>query len=96
MAPVHNRMPVIQEPRDYPRWLDSGGLNSNDLASRGPAPSFPAEKMIAWPVGSRVGNVRNNDRSCLNPLSLLPSFYFQPAEPFAAPPGYDLHTSSHD
>jgi putative SOS response-associated peptidase YedK len=22
---------------------------------------FPAEKMRAWPVSSRVGNVRNND-----------------------------------
>jgi putative SOS response-associated peptidase YedK len=26
-----------------------------------PAPPFPAEKMVAWPVSDRVGNVRNND-----------------------------------
>jgi putative SOS response-associated peptidase YedK len=67
MEPVHNRMPVILEPRDYPRWLDSGGLNSGDPA-RPPLDllrPFPAEKMVAWPVSDRVGNVRNNDPELL-------------------------------
>jgi putative SOS response-associated peptidase YedK len=72
MEPVHNRMPVILEPRDYPRWLDSGGQNSRGLGSgdlaRPPVDllrPFPAEQMIAWPVSDRVGNVRNNDPQLL-------------------------------
>lgn len=72
MEPIHNRMPVILEARDYARWLgpgglNSGGLNSGDLA-RPPVDllrPFPAEKMIAWPVSERVGNVRNNDPQLL-------------------------------
>jgi putative SOS response-associated peptidase YedK len=26
---------------------------------------YPAENMLAWPVGQRVGNVRNNDPELL-------------------------------
>jgi len=67
MEPVHNRMPVILEPRDYQRWLDSGGLDSGGGA-RPPVDllrPYPAEKMASWPVSDRVGNVRNNDPELL-------------------------------
>ena len=86
MEPVHNRMPVILEPRDYDRWLDAGDPHSGQTDSRGPNSDgwarppvdllrpFPAEKMIAWPVSDRVGNVRNNDAQLL-----------EAAEPSAGP-----------
>jgi len=64
MEPVHNRMPVILEPRDYGRWL---GVDSSEVA-RPPVEllrPFSAEKMMAWPVSARVGNVRNNDAQLL-------------------------------
>jgi putative SOS response-associated peptidase YedK len=67
MQSIHNRMPVILEPRDYERWLDSGGGNSGELA-RPPVDllrPYPAEKMKAWQVSQRVGNVRNNDPELL-------------------------------
>ena len=67
MEPIHNRMPVILEPRDYPRWLDPGGLDSGNWG-RPPVDllrPYPAEKMAAWPVSERVGNVRNNDPELL-------------------------------
>jgi putative SOS response-associated peptidase YedK len=32
MEPIHNRMPVILEPRDYDRWLDAGKDASGGLA----------------------------------------------------------------
>lgn len=69
MEPIHNRMPVILEPRDYERWLglEPGGRNSGDTA-RPPEDllrPYPAEKMVAWPVSERVGNVRNNDPQLL-------------------------------
>lgn len=59
---VHNRMPVILEPRDYNRWMEAGD------PSRPPVDllrSYPAEKMRAWPVSSRVGNARNDDLELL-------------------------------
>ena len=67
MEPIHNRMPVILAPRDYPRWLGHGGPDSGGGAQ---PPTdllrpFPAEEMIAWPVSDRVGNVRNNDPQLL-------------------------------
>jgi putative SOS response-associated peptidase YedK len=34
-----------------------------------PAP-YPAEAMVAWPVGLRVGNVKNNDPSLIEPVSV--------------------------
>ena len=64
MAPVHNRMPVILEPRDYERWLDPGDPVRPPVDLLHP---FPAEKMTAWRVSQRVGNVRNNDPSLLDP-----------------------------
>jgi len=64
MGPVHNRMPVILEPRDYARWLDPGDPARPPLDLLRP---FPAEKMVAWPVSDRVGNVRNNDPQLLEP-----------------------------
>jgi hypothetical protein len=30
--------------------------------------SYPSDKMICWPVGARVGNVRNNDASLIEPV----------------------------
>jgi len=65
MQSIHNRMPVILEPRDYNRWLDSANPQTPpvDLLRH-----FPAEKMLAWPVTDRVGNVRNNDPELLESL----------------------------
>jgi len=70
MEPFHNRMPVILEPKDYDRWLGAGEFAEGD-PSRPPVDlmrPYPAEKMAAWPVSDRVGNVRNNDPQLLEPL----------------------------
>ena len=64
MAPVHNRMPVILEARDYDRWLEPGDPTRPPVDLLRP---YPAEKMHAWPVSERVGNVRNNDALLLEP-----------------------------
>jgi len=64
MAQVHDRMPVILDPEDYVRWLDPG--SSNAVVS-GLLRPYPAERMRAWMVSSRVGNVRNNDTALLDP-----------------------------
>jgi putative SOS response-associated peptidase YedK len=64
MAPIHNRMPVILEPKDYDRWLDAGDQARPPVDLLRP---YPAERMRAWPVSDRVGNVRNNDPQLLEP-----------------------------
>jgi putative SOS response-associated peptidase YedK len=63
--PVHNRMPVIVEPRDYDRWLDPGDSERPPVDLLKP---FPADRMKAWPVANRVGNVRNDDAQLLDPV----------------------------
>ncbi len=60
--PLHDRMPVILEPRDYDRWLDAGDPARPPIDLLRP---YPAEKMLAWPVSNRVGNVRNDDPELL-------------------------------
>jgi putative SOS response-associated peptidase YedK len=65
MAPIHNRMPVILEPKGYDRWLDAGDPATPPADLLRP---YPAERMTTWPVSARVGNVRNNDPELLKPL----------------------------
>ena len=62
LEPIHNRMPVILKPRDYNRWLEPAAVERLPVDLLRP---FPAEEMVTWPVGERVGNVRNNDPELL-------------------------------
>jgi putative SOS response-associated peptidase YedK len=63
---MHDRMPVILEPKDYDRWLQPGDPTRppTDLLR-----AFPADQMIAWKVDPRVGNVRNDDAGCIASLA---------------------------
>lgn len=65
MVPIHNRMPVILEPKDYDRWLNVGDSATPPVDLLRP---YPAERMTAWPVSARVGNVRNNNSELLEPV----------------------------
>jgi len=65
MAPIHNRMPVILEPKDYDCWLDADDPATPPVDLLRP---YPAERMAVWPVSARVGNVRNNDPELLEPV----------------------------
>ncbi len=62
MEPLHDRMPVIIEPKDYDRWLQLAEAQALPLDLLRP---FPAEKMRAWKANSRVGNVRNDEEVLL-------------------------------
>jgi putative SOS response-associated peptidase YedK len=62
LAPIHDRMPVILEPKDYKRWMEPADPDRLPVGLMRP---FPAEQMTAWPVSQRVGNVRNNDPELL-------------------------------
>jgi len=54
MAGLHTRMPVILDPADYERWLDTSSREVEDLYA-----PFPTDAMHAWAVAPTVGNVRN-------------------------------------
>lgn len=64
MEPIHNRMPAILDPKDFDRWLDPGDPARPPVDLLRP---YPAARMCAWPVSDRVGNVRNNEPSLLDP-----------------------------
>lgn len=57
VAPMHNRMPVILERKDYTRWLGGGDPAQPPMDLLRP---FPAEEMTAWKVDKAVGNVKND------------------------------------
>ena len=63
MEPIHNRMPVILEPKDYDRWLDPGDPARLPVDLLRP---YAADRMKGWPVSDRVGNVRNNGPELLD------------------------------
>ena len=61
-ADVHDRMPVILEPRDYARWMEPGDPTRLPVDLLRP---FPADRMRSWAVNERVGNTRNDDAELL-------------------------------
>jgi putative SOS response-associated peptidase YedK len=66
-APIHDRMPVIVDPANYGRWLGEEPADPVRLLSL--LKPFPAEQMEAYPVGTAVGNVRNDEPGLLTPIA---------------------------
>jgi putative SOS response-associated peptidase YedK len=66
-AEIHNRMPVILKPDAWPVWLGEEAADGPDLKAL--LAPYPSEDMIAWPVSARIGNVRNNDSSLIEPVA---------------------------
>ena len=66
-APIHDRMPVILMPDVWPLWLGEEAADPEELLAL--LQPYPAELMRAYPIGPRVGNVRNDDAALLDPAS---------------------------
>jgi len=66
-AELHNRMPVVLKPETWSMWL--GEEPGDPLRLKALLRPYPAEEMVAWPVSPRVGNVKNNDPSLIEPLA---------------------------
>ncbi len=75
LAPLHDRMPLIIAPRDYPRWLEPGDPQRPPVNLLRP---FDADLMKIWRVKPDVGNVRNNRPDLIDP-------YDPPADPNDSP-----------
>ena len=56
-ATVHDRMPVILQPKDHQRWLDPANEGIADLLV-----PYPAERMVAYPVSRESTARRTKDR----------------------------------
>ena len=66
-AELHNRMPVVLKPETWGVWLGEEPADASSLKSLlGPLPS---DEMTCWPVSARVGNVKNNDPSLIEPIA---------------------------
>ena len=67
-AELHNRMPVVLGPEVWPEWLGKEPVDLPRLKTL--LAPYPAEEMTCWPVSNRVGNVKNNDASLIEPIAV--------------------------
>jgi putative SOS response-associated peptidase YedK len=66
-AELHNRMPVVLKPDCWRVWLGEDPANASTLKAL--LAPLPSEEMTCWPVSARVGNVKNNDASIIEPIA---------------------------
>jgi putative SOS response-associated peptidase YedK len=67
LRPVHDRMPVILDAKDYDLWLVASMKMAELL--RGLLRPFPAERMVSSPVSQRVNSPSQDDSQCIEPLA---------------------------
>ena len=66
---VHDRMPVILNPADYPIWLDPQEDKLDQFQSL--LKPYPDELMDSYPVSTYVNSPKNNSPQCIQPGTLL-------------------------
>jgi putative SOS response-associated peptidase YedK len=66
-AELHNRMPVVLGRETWPVWLGEEPADPRQLKAL--LAPYPSERMTCWPVSARVGNVKNNDPSLIEPIA---------------------------
>lgn len=64
MVPLHDRMPLVLEPRDWPAWL--GEVDADPTALLG-TPRDGTQR--AWPVSRSVNSPKNNGPELLEAIS---------------------------
>ena len=67
-APIHSRMPEILPPETWPAWLGETAVSPETLQLM--LAPYPADRMTRWPVDKRVGNVKNNDPSLIEAVTV--------------------------
>jgi putative SOS response-associated peptidase YedK len=63
LQPIHDRMPVILEPRAYGQWLSTDITDAEGLTQL--LVPFPPENMKAYPVDRWVNNPQNEGAACV-------------------------------
>ena len=67
-AELHNRMPVVLKPDVWPVWFGEESAEPAQLKAM--LAPYPSAEMTCWPVSPRVGNVKNNDPSLIEPIAV--------------------------
>jgi putative SOS response-associated peptidase YedK len=65
LSPIHDRMPVVLEPKDWSRWLDTTTDDIEEL--HGLLVPAPDDELLMYPVRPLVNNVRNNGPELIEP-----------------------------
>ncbi len=66
--PLHNRMPVVLKPEAWQIWFAEQPADVPQLKAL--LAPYPSEDMICWPVSAGVGNVKKNDPTLIEPITL--------------------------
>jgi putative SOS response-associated peptidase YedK len=60
-------MPVVLKADAWRVWLGEDTAEGSHLKAL--LAPFPSDEMTCWPVSARVGNVKNNDPSLIEPIA---------------------------
>ena len=60
-------MPVVLKRDAWPAWLGEEPADPAQLKAL--LAPYPSDDMVSWPVSARVGNVKNNDPSLIEPIA---------------------------
>ena len=66
MRPIHERMPVILDSKNYEQWLDPETKKIELLQSF--LQPYPSEEMTAYPVSTKVNSPKNDRPECIHPI----------------------------
>lgn len=66
LADIHHRVPVILPREAEQAWLNREVTDPSQLAQF--LIPYPVKQMVAYPVSSKVGNIRNDDETCIIPV----------------------------
>lgn len=83
LSPIHHRMPVILDEKDWEKWLDPATPPKELQALMRPA---PAGLLDAQPVSTRINRVANDDPGLLDPIAEAEPAPEKPARPKKAEP----------
>lgn len=66
MRPIHDRMPVLIQPKDWAAWLDPRTASEDVAGLLSPAPDDVLE---AWPVSKAVSRAANEGPQLMEPMT---------------------------
>jgi putative SOS response-associated peptidase YedK len=58
---------VVLKRETWSVWLGEDPVDASSLKAL--LAPFPSDEMTCWPISARVGNVKNNDASLIEPIA---------------------------
>jgi putative SOS response-associated peptidase YedK len=68
MRPLHDRMPVILDPKDFDCWLDPATQDPDKVTPL--LVPYHGEGLTACPISTFVNNPRNQGPKCVEPVGV--------------------------